>query len=44
MNGTTMSFVIVALPSGVCLLFLLAVGALLKGWARRGDSHAANTD
>lgn len=42
-----MSFIIVALPSGVCLLFFLAVGALMKGWvtkSRCGDSDAAGID
>jgi TRAP-type C4-dicarboxylate transport system permease small subunit len=38
-----MSFIFVALPSGFCLLFFLAVGALVKGRAagrRRGKGHA----
>ncbi len=41
-----MSFIFVALPSGFCLLFFLAVGALVKGRAagrRRGKVHTSDT-
>ena len=42
-----MSVIVVALPSGFCLLFFLTVGALVKGWAARhegGKRQASDTD